>query len=589
MPMPPSQFRERLFSDYTLFLLNDPATTRFYLRNIDYLVSNFPYLPDIELVADYFTAENKKFSTRFRTRLPQFLRIIEYGAVDSGPMSMASMAPALSAAATPAMSIFCLYPSDDEGAGGSSRPRKAEAHSSSGDDDLASTEDSRSSLSSTESTSDDLSASRLCPNFPPGFPNHNPVGEGFVHNSVSTVLQQYARVLSFHAGSYSITGRFVRSLVSRLDHPDIHNLLVSLLQDGPILPMLLSNNCIPLLISHHHKSLCALLENILHSTKNNIEDEEEFIDQVETYKTHICYRFLELGFRLNFLSEQPPQQSSPSGPVLIFPAIEEPPNILNLTLEYSDIYKILHILCMNRNGIGIHPIPVPSINRFTLYYIRLLSYNQSFSDDTELVISLINHLFSHPNNAHLQLSVIRVLIKVNPNTLKRLGFFERMRDACYGYISMSKREEPHDPMGMEPPAQPSSATATGSPSMVTHMSSPQMFIPDSSSTILGPNDCEFVDSLFSFLIRLYQRYSSFIRAEYPQWEVFHDLMAHFSRLERVKYKPEDLDSLLEYEGFQRFVIERMLTVLPYPSIFKEGHKFEDLPEEALSAEAAGRH
>lgn len=49
---------KRLTTDYTLFNLNDPATTRLYIRNIDYLIDNFPYFIDIALVTEYLTTNN---------------------------------------------------------------------------------------------------------------------------------------------------------------------------------------------------------------------------------------------------------------------------------------------------------------------------------------------------------------------------------------------------------------------------------------------------------------------------------------------------------------------------------------------------
>lgn len=69
---------KKLVSDFNLFSLNDPEITRFYIANIDFLISNFPYFNDLSLVSSFFCSENRKFNQKFYTRITKFIEIIQY-------------------------------------------------------------------------------------------------------------------------------------------------------------------------------------------------------------------------------------------------------------------------------------------------------------------------------------------------------------------------------------------------------------------------------------------------------------------------------------------------------------------------------
>lgn len=43
---------------------------------------------------------------------------------------------------------------------------------------------------------------------------------------------------------------------------------------------------------------------------------------------------------------------------------------LKITIEFSNIFQILHTLCQNHNGVEIEYLRVESICRFILYYLR---------------------------------------------------------------------------------------------------------------------------------------------------------------------------------------------------------------------------
>lgn len=488
---------KRLTTDYTLFNLNDPATTRFYIRNIDYLIDNFPYFKDIALVTEYLTAGNPRFTAKFRARLPRFLDVVRYDCFgDPGPEAPAAVESPSEG------TVKCLYPSDES----SREDPEFEEYSSEAASENSPAIDSLQHLNIASST------------------KGPPVGDAFTNNPTHLVMNHFSRVLVVHIGCFPITDKFTRFIISRLEYDAIHNLLVSLLQEGAILPILLKNDCVRLIMDKNLKSLCALLEGVLYSSRNNIEDEEDFVDQVEVHKDALSGRFLQIGEALSLIDRTDASRQEDSAADDISDAVRSSP--LKYKVEFSTIYKILHAICQHRSSINISPVRVRSVNRFSLYYIRLLSYNPTFAD-ADLAASLIHVFFENPQCSHLHSSVLRILVKVPAPVLKSVGFFERMYSVCYDHISATR-------------------------------ASPQ-----------GPEGAGRTSSLFSFLIRLYIRYASFIKAEYPGWDVFHSLMEASCRLERTKYKPEDLDKLCEYEGFQRYVVESMLGVLPYPSVFTD--------------------
>ena len=69
---------KKLETDYNLFCLNNPETTLFFISNIDFLIDNFPYFKDLSLVTSILCSDNKKFNSRFYTRMTKFVEIIKY-------------------------------------------------------------------------------------------------------------------------------------------------------------------------------------------------------------------------------------------------------------------------------------------------------------------------------------------------------------------------------------------------------------------------------------------------------------------------------------------------------------------------------
>lgn len=608
-----SRLHKKLAVDFTLFNLNDPETTNFYVKNIDYLITNFPYFQDIELLTAYFIAGNTKFVAKFRTCLGKFIEIIHYEGIGAASCTQSTNDLREVVVDQPGThddsqegGIGCFYPSDESdedktgNIDGDSEPADANAPEDCRDNlqDKTGNIDGDSELADANAPEDcqdnlqDKSYSISSCDSEPRFPNHFPEGKEFTRHSTAVVMKYYARVLQCYAGDYQVTPCFVKALITKLEYDSIHHLLVGLLQEGTILPILVEARCVPRIITKNLKSLAALLDGVLYSSRNNIEDEEDFIDQVAMHKGMLIERFLQIGMAFGYIDGEAygpcsdeeasaggkaftsdedeyfksnsttPDNSSAeaytedSGPVPentsessgTAPQMEEPEQMpsddvaydtqvtqadaqndpLKYSTEFSTIYKVLHMICMNRNSINIRSMKITAISRFTLFYIRLLSYNASVHP--ALVAPLIDFFFLHTSNTHLQASVLRILVKTPTKQLKSLGLFDSMFACCHSHISAIK----------------STYSSTGR-----------------------------VDGLFSFLIRLYIRYASFIRTEYPTWDVFHGLMEAPCGLEKAKYRVEDLDLLLEYEGFERYIIESMLSVLPYPLIFENKKEASD--------------
>ena len=68
-----TSFRLKLLKDFTLFELSDPKTLNHYLEKMDYLIENFFYFKDIDLVANYFVG-NEVFLEKFN--IEKFIYIL---------------------------------------------------------------------------------------------------------------------------------------------------------------------------------------------------------------------------------------------------------------------------------------------------------------------------------------------------------------------------------------------------------------------------------------------------------------------------------------------------------------------------------
>ena len=62
------QFRNKLIRDYTLFELSDTKITNYYISNATFLIDNYVYFKDIEIVTDYLVG-NELFSEKFNLDL----------------------------------------------------------------------------------------------------------------------------------------------------------------------------------------------------------------------------------------------------------------------------------------------------------------------------------------------------------------------------------------------------------------------------------------------------------------------------------------------------------------------------------------
>ncbi len=561
----------KLTADFTLFTLNDSKTTKFYIKNIKYFIKYFPFLKDIELVTKYFVAGNIKFSQKFKKHIPSFLKIIEY--LESNENKEIIDLKNIS------KQVSYLYPSDEESHTDEEKLILSEEQENSYSEDVSSWNydnekldshnvfDSMSALSLTSSSSQNATSLIKIPE------NTN-----FTINPVKIVIYFFCQVVNHYIGSFTINTRFVKSMVNKLEYDHINDLLMNLVREGLVLPILIKNNWIPEIITKRIKTLSAIVDSLMSSNKNNIEDEEEFIYQIGFYQDQLVNRYFEIGKLIGyldtndneFINQTIEEEDSlnlkdsnldPSHSVLIsnvrkikidisdmsdiseseissfhgtskkinFENISEEDirqNPLKYGMEASIIYKILHAICLNRNKMNIRVVKVKVINKFTLEYLRLLSYNPSIKNN-KIIENLITMFFTYKDNTHLQISIIRIFVKVNPSILKSLGFFEQMYNVSYTYISKIKGE-------------------------VNENENPSV-----------------VDGLFSFIIRLYMRFATFIKSEYPDWLELHDLMKPFCQLETIKYLEKDLNVLVEYDGFERYVIENMLSSIPYPSIFEE--------------------
>lgn len=151
-----------------------------------------------------------------------------------------------------------------------------------------------------------------------------------------------------------------------------------------------------------------------------------------------------------------------------------------------------------------------TLSKTWLYYLRLISYNESFSE--EILVSLIDLFFENRNCTHLLISISKILLRVDSDVLARLGFFRRVEPTVRSYFK-------------------------------EHLVS---------------NTC---DSLLPFLIKIYAKHRQNFKI---------DILEYFIKIEKFSYKREDLKLSEEKEGFERFILDCFLSDLPYSSVFELG-------------------
>ncbi|KAI4292145.1 hypothetical protein PAPHI01_1419 [Pancytospora philotis] len=512
--------QRRLAADYTLLNLNDPTTTHFYTGQLDYLIETFPYFKDQESITAFFTSTNAKFNARFHQRMEQFLGIVEYSDnSDSGNSK----------------DVLASLVED--------RREEAPADSSTTDSEACATFDSylQDSLGEPPSSScESIELPALQPR-PRESLRQLATPADFTVHSKAAVLQSYARVLTAHLGSFALTPGLIQSMVGLLEHDCVQLLLLAMLQRGLLLPILLENGCVARILREHPKSLCALLEGIFCSSLNDVDDEERFMDQVEQHRAYLVDKFLKLGIDDGCVEDFPEAVAGRA----------EGTGYIN---EAYVIYKILHTICLHRSSIKIRPCRVLRVCRFSLYYLRLLSF-----DATPLTAPFLGHLvelfYGSPSNSHLLTSVSRIFIRTSEHALKETAFFQLLHRHCYSYAASERASS----------ADSSVAARLESTLTVGHggLEAKQPSFAPTEAHIANGN----LKTIFAFILRLYLKFASFIKIQYPSWDVLHELMDVYCKLEKAKSTNDDLELLAEYEGFQRYIVDHMLSVLPCSSIF----------------------
>lgn len=64
------------------FKIGNPHITKPFIDNIDFIIINFPYFLDIDMVADYLLTDNQEFNYAFYSKIRLFLNIINYNNTD---------------------------------------------------------------------------------------------------------------------------------------------------------------------------------------------------------------------------------------------------------------------------------------------------------------------------------------------------------------------------------------------------------------------------------------------------------------------------------------------------------------------------
>lgn len=490
---------KRLSNDYTLFNLNDAETTKFYVNNLDYLIANFPYFKDISTLTQYFVSDNGKFNSKFQTRITKFLDIIKYdhtkcsGHADAQSKASGSYEAARETERDIVAELGKCHVADKESVS-ALFPRSDSTPQEGGERHAMQPERSFPSIESRRP------ASLITVRSDPMFPNHFPKGPEFVVNITRVVMQSYVRILNFHMGRFVVTSRFIKQIVDKLEYEVVSSLLSNLIKSGKALSVIVGSDCVQDIAK---KNLCALellIESALQADANSNEDEERLLDQIYENKEELIRGFFDDAACHGYF---PGQDSSGDGNPLVFPSA----------------YSVLLSLCINRSSVDIREVEIGTLNRFTLQYVRLLSYNRAVSES--MLLRLIELFFAATASSHLLLSVSRIILKSAPSLLDSLGFFERLRDRCY--ISVSK--------------------ARGSD-----------MIPD---------------GLFAYLIKIYVKFAAFMKEHHPSWRDLYLIMDHSVRLEKYRYRNEELRYTEEYEGFERYILDCLLSDMPYSSAFED--------------------
>ncbi|KAM0680366.1 hypothetical protein GINT2_001424 [Glugoides intestinalis] len=494
---------KKLTSDFTLFNLCDPETTKFYIKNMDYLITNFPYFRDIAMVSSYFLSENKRFNAKFQTRITKFLEIVEYdsrlgkdAAYDTLPPKESFMlGEALNSDEEDVKDIFQLSDSEEN--------LVEKFTLSDGEEDdkkpLSPPVDLMGLSLNEPKRSNSLITLRTTPNFP----NHFPQGPEFTINSTALVLSFYAKILTIYAGKFVVSYPFVSKLLKKLKHNEIGTLLSSLVIHGTALEILIRNQCFRDICVSNLPVMEMILESCLYSTCNKEGTEDKVLEQLYEQKEYLIDRFLNEGIRAGYIINTQERSCSESAAGDLF----------------SSIFNILLILCNYKSPVNIPEVEICILNRFTLFYLRILSFNTSFSPKTVTGISEI--FFGNPTCSHALFSISRIFLKLPVETLIAAGVFEKMRNLIFDYI--------------------------------------EAYSIDNN-----------LDSLFAFILKIYTRFRDHLQSE--SWDTARVYFDYFISQEKFSYRPQDLNAIEEPLGFERYIIDCFLSDIPYSSVFKKDNE-----------------
>lgn len=316
---------KKMASDFNLFSLNNPETTRFYIQNIDFFINNFPYFVDLPLVSSYFCSDNKKFNSKFFTRITKFLEIIRYDStsrnVSDDSIDNANTkrdftikepySPNIKtiSRAKPQPSYFAQFLRETD-----SKPFTLDSDSDSESDGIKSPKMiAAESLVQNENQNFDLplaveklkikntkSNSLIEVKHNPNFPNHFPEGRDFIVNPTSLVMKHFALVLSHHLGKFLITPPFINQIIRKLEFEDIAEFLCKLINQNGVLATVMKSHNLKQIIMRNLSVFEMILESI---TFNDLgaPEEEMLLDQIFNQKSSLIYRFFENGIAQGYV------------------------------------------------------------------------------------------------------------------------------------------------------------------------------------------------------------------------------------------------------------------------------------------------
>lgn len=604
---------KRVSTDYTLFNLNDPGTTKFYVNNIDYFISNFPYFKDINMLTQYFVSENTKFNSKFQSRIIKFLEIINYDSekasflqikndnLDDSEMKQSTentqtvkVKSNLTELNGNSNNIIDSQILDQELSSQEINKLAHEINSMNLHDrkppevrifkpqsmDRVLKKSVESIINSPVKGSRPSSLINI--KYDPLFPNHNPQGEEFTINPTSLVMKSYARILGSYIGRFVITSRFLKQLIDKLEYEDISNLLKNLAKKTNTIHIIVKNS---LVINIIYKNL-STLENLIYSCSkfnSNHSEEDGLMGMVCDCKDHILKIFMIDGN--NFLK----QKNCHSSLILDLPEHEKIDSLRRLVVNNHSIpifpiaYRILSTICKTNGSVDIKEHKFYDINRFSLQYFRLLSFNKtSISDD--LLSHYIDLMLFYSHVSHFLLSLTKIILNTSPITLNDIGFFQKLRSWSYAIIlcKISTNKIYLD----------TSNGISGSDIWIRRKDSEEFFLLqrgleeyDFYKKIDDEEEVENVrvftpeleerykhiqeEVLFSFLQKIYANFSDFIRSNYNSWRDFSLIMDFYFKLEHLRYDEDELKYLQEYEGFERYIIDCLLSSVPYSIVFND--------------------